>query len=67
MMKIYEYLNYILTCIIVTYKFILYIIHKIAKKSCFNRCTNILGSNAKYLHLQKKNSYMTVVSTLYTG
>lgn len=41
--------------------------HKIAKKSCFNRCTNILGSNAKYLHLQKKNSYMTVVSTLYTG
>lgn len=32
MMNIYEYLNYILTCIIVTYKFILYIIHKIAKK-----------------------------------
>lgn len=65
MMNIYEYLNYIL--IIVTNKFLLYMIHKIAKKSCFNRCTNILGSNAKYLHLQKKNSYMTVVSTLYTG
>lgn len=51
---------YLYTC----YCYLPFIIHKIEKKSCFNRCTYILGSNAKYLHLQKKNSYMTAVSTL---
>lgn len=65
MMNIYEYLNYIF--IIVINKFLLYIIYKIVKKSCFNRCINILGLSVKYLYLQKKNSYMIVVLILYIG
>lgn len=48
-MNIYEYLNYIF--IIVINKFLLYMIYKIVKKSCFNRCINILGLSVKYLYL----------------
>lgn len=51
MININEYLNYILSFIIVIYKFLLYIIYKIVKKSCFNRCINILGLSVKYLYL----------------